>query len=304
MKYNFSALTSIVTTADILELKQLYGRTLPKIKPFKMSRFVAWVCSFLFINTQLALFLPRVIDNSSIVYCLCILVSITILLIIILYIINSRKKRWQQNVRLYKFSKDNELDFALKLDPFFHEGVIFNTGDDRIATSVLSEKNAKFEIANYSYSETTYYTDTPSTSYYHYGYMMIQLTKKLPHIILDSKANNRKLFNSVLPRSFDVDQKLSLEGDFDKYFTLYVPKGYERDALYVFTPDIMALFIDHSSEFDAEIIGDKLYIYSLRYFDFRNIVSIQQLFNIISKIGLAVINNTNNYVDTTVKNKK
>ena len=36
-------------------------------------------------------------------------------------------------------------------------------------------------------------------------------------------------------------QVLSLEGDFDRYFTLYCPKEYERDALYVFTPDLMAL---------------------------------------------------------------
>lgn len=52
---------------------------------------------------------------------------------------------------------------------------------------------------------------------------------------------------------FARDQVLSLEGDFDRYFTPYCPKQYERDALSVFTPDLMALCIDEAAPFDIEI---------------------------------------------------
>lgn len=48
---------------------------------------------------------------------------------------------------------------------------------------------------------------------------------------------------------------LSLEGDFDRYFTLYCPGDYERDALYVFTPDLLALLIDESRHFAANALG-------------------------------------------------
>ena len=40
-------------------------------------------------------------------------------------------------------------------------------------------------------------------------------------------------------------QRLRLEGDWDRHFALYVPNDYERDALYVITPDLMALLIDN-----------------------------------------------------------
>ncbi len=41
-----------------------------------------------------------------------------------------------------------------------------------------------------------------------------------------------------------ADQVLPLEGDWDRHFTLYCPEGYERDALQVMTPDVMAAMID------------------------------------------------------------
>ncbi len=58
-------------------------------------------------------------------------------------------------------------------------------------------------------------------------------------------------------------QHLSLEGDFDRYFRLYCPAGYERDALYLFTPDVMARFIrQHAAVLEVEIVDDWLFLYS------------------------------------------
>ena len=66
----------------------------------------------------------------------------------------------------------------------------------------------------------------------------------------------------ISPATFDRDQRLSLEGDFDTYFSLYCPEGYERDALYLFTPDIMARFIDNAAALDVEIVDDWLFLYA------------------------------------------
>src|SRR6478609_9747463 len=71
-------------------------------------------------------------------------------------------------------------------------------------------------------------------------------------------------FGSNLPASFQRAQRLSLEGDFDRHFTLYCPEGYEQDALYLFTPDIMARFIDHAAQLDVEIVDDWLFLYARR----------------------------------------
>ncbi|GAA1220365.1 hypothetical protein GCM10009655_19930 [Rhodoglobus aureus] len=54
-------------------------------------------------------------------------------------------------------------------------------------------------------------------------------------MVLDARANNQLFGFSNLPKSFARDQVLKLEGDFNEHFTLYSPRHYERDALYVFT---------------------------------------------------------------------
>ena len=57
-------------------------------------------------------------------------------------------------------------------------------------------------------------------------------------------------------------QRLSLEGGFDRHFQLYCPIGYEADALYLFTPDVMARLLDHVRGFDVEIVDDWLLLVS------------------------------------------
>ena len=54
------------------------------------------------------------------------------------------------------------------------------------------------------------------------------------------------------------DQILDLEGDWGRYFTLYCPEGYERDALQIMTPDVMAAMIDRAHPWTAVVLGDWL----------------------------------------------
>lgn len=95
-------------------------------------------------------------------------------------------------------------------------------------------------------------------------FVRMSLSRHLPHIVLDAKSNNGMGQNGRLGAEFDRHQRLSLEGNFDDDFTLYCPAGYEADALYLFTPDIMARMQDHAADWDVEIIDDELYLYSPR----------------------------------------
>jgi len=47
----------------------------------------------------------------------------------------------------------------------------------------------------------------------------------------------------------------------------YCPEGYERDALYVFTPDLMALLIDEVGAYDVEIVDDRMTLFTRRPID-------------------------------------
>ena len=54
---------------------------------------------------------------------------------------------------------------------------------------------------------------------------------------------------------------MELEGDFAKTFRLIVPEGYQQDALYIFTPDLMARVLDLGSGAEIELVSDRLYVY-------------------------------------------
>lgn len=77
--------------------------------------------------------------------------------------------------------------------------------------------------------------------------------------MIDATSNGR------LRTLFPGSQRLRLEGDFDRYFAVYVPPGYERDALELLTPDVMACLIDHGRHWDVEIVDDRLIVASHRF---------------------------------------
>jgi hypothetical protein len=61
--------------------------------------------------------------------------------------------------------------------------------------------------------------------------------------------------------NFGTNHTVSLEGDFNKYFKLYVAPGQEVPALAVFAPDLMSLMEDESKHFSVELAGNRVYIY-------------------------------------------
>jgi len=116
-------------------------------------------------------------------------------------------------------------------------------------------------------------------------------------MVLDAVGNNGLFGASNLPRAFGRDQVLSLEGDFNTYFTLYCPREYERDALYVFTPDLMALLIDNASTLDVEIVDDWMFVYSMQPFALDEPSALEPLFDVIETIGAKTLTQTDRYRD-------
>jgi hypothetical protein len=124
------------------------------------------------------------------------------------------------------------------------------------------------------------------------GYVSIRLPKALPHFVVDASANG-----ASLPMPVARKQRVSLEGDFDRHFALYAPAGYERDALYLFTPDIMALLIDESGDLDVEVIGTRLTIYSPHLFDLRDRAVWERIEQLVRLLGAKAIGQAANYSD-------
>ena len=167
-------------------------------------------------------------------------------------------------IRLDRFAATNGLAVVEGRSEAPATGVIFEQSRDRFLTlRVVSAQHPLFEVANLV---SVVRIDAQRSAATNWTYLEVPLDRPLPHVLLDSKRND-SFFGSTLPEAFRRSQVLSLEGDFDQHFTLYCPEGYERDALYLFTPDVMAVMIDHAADFDVEVIGDRAYFFVDRTVD-------------------------------------
>lgn len=90
-----------------------------------------------------------------------------------------------------------------------------------------------------------------------FAFIELPLPSSVPHIVL---ANKRR---SIIP-TLGLGRgaaKMDLEGEFATVFRLIVPEGYQQDALYIFTPDLMARVLDLGSGAEIELVSDRLYVY-------------------------------------------
>lgn len=121
---------------------------------------------------------------------------------------------------------------------------------------VRGEDPLPIEIGNLHISPSENIQAT--AKHFAFGYVAVRLPHAMPHIVLDATSNDLAISLGV---SIEQHQRQSLEGDFDKHFALYCAEGYERDALYIFTPDVMASFIDGMAALDVEFRDDMLFLY-------------------------------------------
>ncbi len=221
---------------------------------------------------------------------------VAIVAFIVVRAIGSFNRRWELWMRMDRFARQNGMTFSPLDSQPSYPGAVFQLGSSRQSVDhVRSSSGRFFDFGNYRYTTGSGKNRSTRT----WGFLAFNLDRKLPHMVLDSKANN-SFFGSNLPATFDKDQILSLEGDFNEYFTLYCPQQYERDALYVFTPDLMALLIDEAAPFDVEIVDDWMFVYSNVPFTTGDAQMYARLFRIIDTVGAKTLTQTDRYVDSRV----
>lgn len=198
-------------------------------------------------------------------------------------------------LRLYRFATANGLTLRSHAEVPGFPGAIFAIGSGRTITEMLSRADGPaVDIGDLRYTTGS----GKNRSTHEWGFVGIRLDRMMPQMILDAKANN--FLGTNLPVSFSRNQVLSLEGDFDRYFTLYCPQEYERDALYVFTPDLMARLVDEAALFDVEIVDDWMFLYSASPFDLADAATLARIFRIIDTVGAKTRGRTERYADSKV----
>jgi hypothetical protein len=297
MSYNFSALTMTVTPQMIKEHKASQ-------EIFDIDKMVKYVAITLIGGVLLAflvslLSIVRSGRSSELAitatgYGVGIGLLLTVWYVYRLY----QFQFWKQALRVYTFAVQNNFKYSGQISEPELPGMFFNMGHSKRASHVVSGStdSTDFQFANYTYTTGS----GKNTRTYTIGYIQIQLERQLPHIVLDAVKNNARMFgfnSSNLPIAYSKDQAMRLEGDFNDHFQLYAPAGYERDALYVFTPDLMALFIDVVGVYDAEIVDDKLFIYAPMGIQYEDVTYMERIFQIIDVVGKKTIRRTDRYQD-------
>lgn len=196
---------------------------------------------------------------------------------------------WEQHYRLSRFAWENGIEYRTGPDRPDYKGVMFDNLPALVMDHLTSTTGTYFDVGNLAYGTQE------SAHEGNRGFLAVHLGGALPQIILDAKANNGLM--GGLGTHLAGQPTLSLEGDFDRYFTLYCPPGYERDALYIFTPDLMADLIDESHIFDVELRGEWMFAYSMTALDLTDPALLERMFRIVRTVAERAAKRSSRYRD-------
>lgn len=290
MTLDYSAFNQPITQADIAAFKAV---EIKKSKVTATAVTIVFVVIGLIIFDMIAITTITSSFNTPVVLAIPLALLFTALPIFLVTtaIRSLRKKR----AALHKFAVANGLHFIYDVADPGYAGMIFDEGHGRSIQEALVFNDGT-EIGNYRYVTGS----GKSRQEHDWGYVRIKLARHLPNMVLDARKNN--LFGSLsnLPDSFSRGQTLSLEGDFDKHFTLYAPKEYGRDALYVFTPDVMASVIDAGQAYDMEVVDDNLMLYIPGRVMLNSEARLAPLRSIVEEISSELRDQSNYYADDRV----
>ena len=200
---------------------------------------------------------------------------------------------WRRRTRLARFAAASGLSYVPELREPPAIGLLLAAGRRRRVTDLVgSDDGLGFEMGNYQFAGTT-----GQGRFRRFGFLRVGLPRRMPHMVLLSRANRDRFRRSNLPWRLPTDQVLSLEGDFDRYFTLHCPSRYEADALYLLTPDLMALLIDRAADFDIEVIDDHLLLYARGPFRMTDPRTYALAAALLSTVGVSTAKRTVRYRD-------
>jgi hypothetical protein len=201
----------------------------------------------------------------------------------------------REHVLLARFAKKNNATYNCKVKDPSISGMLFDLGHTRILKDGITFQNG-VQVGAFKFVTGS----GKSQQTHNWVFASMPLPRKLPHMVLDAKKNNIFKVISNLPESLDKNQRLSLEGDFDQHFTLYAPKEYKTDALYIFTPDVMQAALENGGMYDMEVVDDRFYIYNEMNYGLAKPKIMKSMLDIINKVGREIAEQGDYYADARV----
>lgn len=149
------------------------------------------------------------------------------------------------NEQWYGMAKTSLIDWYKRPDVGYDARLIEETGDW-----------ALYDVTFKTYYRTKY-------GRYHgksarHTVLQATLQRKTPHLVFDNKKAHKSQFQSF----FHGAQKLSFEGDFDRYYSSYSPQFYQIDTLSFITPEVLYAMREFTIAADVEFKGNQIICYA------------------------------------------
>ena len=163
-----------------------------------------------------------------------------------------------QAIFMQQVAEKLKYEYLPLLDLSAVNGNLFKIGHSQLIKNAITGfyNNLPIKIFNYNFS----IGHGKQKRTFFYTIFEIETKSEMPDMIL--LRNDFFAFTNLNQLTLGKE-KLNLEGDFNKYFKLYIPKDFQIEALQIFTPDVMAELIDKFKNVDMsiEINSNKIYLF-------------------------------------------
>ena len=305
---DFSSFDSPVTREDIEKYKIWAREPIGPLVPHWMRNLFALLVVLYFIGTMYALGVAAyhksvnetvgwysfmmAVFSSAFGPALGSTIAISgIALLLVIPVFKANEARDKYRAKLYRFARLNYIDIEFdRIRPEYQSLLFTSTSVRKVIARLLWPDGLHVGNVMLLRGYGTY------SSSEIWRYASVELPRPMPHMLLDARSNDILRKKSSLPEGYHA-KELRLEGGFEKYFRLFAPEGYERDALYIFTPDVMVALMEHGGAYDMEIIDNRMYFYTNKELKIENQAEVSEFLVMIDVIRKEVAHQSGRYSD-------
>jgi hypothetical protein len=290
--FDFSPLTSPVDRSAVQALRR--ESIAAKVQPTEISDVFALgvsVFGFILGSGMIAIvdFLPGETSIPFVVlagYTVLMGLFLAVVVLGIVYGIYRLLVRWAQFYRAKQFAAVNGMTYAVAEAKPTWDGLVFNAEVvvPRGASVFTATTSPVFEAGNYHYSSRR--PDGRLTNATHWGYIVVDLGRPVPPMVLRSKS--RRSARRWALGAYSRNPILPLGRYADRWFRLYCPAGAEDVARDIFTPELVSRLRALGRSIDVEVRGSFLFVYSCKPFRFPRPRAVRAAFAIISMQTLSL----------------
>lgn len=171
--------------------------------------------------------------------------SFVVGMILVGYVTNQYLARFWKDM-----ARENGWEYEPNGNPSAEQAVMFRQGHSQTITNVIKGviDGRSFRFFLYQFKIGS----GKSEHTYAYTVFSFRFNGIFPSIYLNRKSDGF---------SFMAGEKIPLPSEFEDKFILATPRGYEIEALEIFTPDVLVKILDSGFNHDVEFVGQEIFMF-------------------------------------------